>query len=166
MKKLVNYLGVKATIALFFVLAMFAFIFGCIFYDEVLSNHKIVSRYDVHNYEIKDNTLEWTSLGKYDSDKKEEWIQIDIISKLGSGTYKVIQTSEDNDKENQRVYSLYTTNLDSSESKKIMDYSRAITVGGNNSYEAEIEMLHSDYLYIKKAKGGDVGSLKLIKIKD
>ena len=166
MKKLVNYLGIKATIALFFVLAMFALIFGSIFYDEVLSNHKVVSRYDVHNYEVEDNTLEWTNLGDYDSDKKEEWVQIDIASKLGNGTYKVIQTAEDNDKDNQRVYSLYTSDLDSSESKEVTDYSRATTVGGSNEYEAEIEIIYDDYLYIKKAKGGDVGNLKLIKIED
>ena len=42
----------------------------------------------------------------------------------------------------------------------------AITVGGNNGYEAEIEIIYNDYLYIKKAKGGDVGNLKLIKIED
>ena len=107
MKKLVNYLGIKATIALFFVLIVIILFLGAMFYTEVLSNYKIISSDNISDISISDNSIEWTNLGNRNSDSKEEWIKININSNLESGTYEIIQTSSDNDIEEQRVYSIY-----------------------------------------------------------
>ena len=170
MKKLVNYLGVKATIALFFVIAFLALLFGGIFYTEVLQNHKIID--SIGN--VSNSVFEWTN---NNSDSKEEWIRAGIDTTsfegdvLSTGTYKVIQTNEDEDIENQRIYSLYISTLDTDSSNKITDYESPTMVGGSNGYEKEIEIPENNspfkyYLYIQKAKGGNVGSLKITKIED
>ena len=170
MKKLVNYLGVKATIALFFVIAFLVLLFGGIFYTEVLQNHKIIDS----TGNISNSDFEWTN---NNSDSKEEWIRVGLDTTnfkgdvLSTGTYKVEQTSKDSDIENQRVYSLYISALDTDGSKKITDMELPTTVGGSNGYETEIEIpeynsLFPHYLYIQKAKGGNVGSLKITKIED
>ena len=170
MKKLVNYLGVKATIALFFVIAFLVLLFGGIFYTEVLQNHKIIDS----TGNISNSDFEWTN---NNSDSKEEWIRVGLDTTnfkgdvLSTGTYKVEQTSKDSDIENQRVYSLYISALDTDSSKKITDMELPTTVGGSNGYETEIEIPEYSsrfphYLYIQKAKGGNVGSLKITKIED
>ena len=170
MKNLVNYLGVKATIALFFVIAFLVLFFGGIFYTEVLQNHKIIDS----TGNISNSNFEWTN---NNSDSKEEWIRVGLDTTnfkgdvLSTGTYKVEQTSKDSDIENQRVYSLYISALDTDGSKKITDMELPTTVGGSNGYETEIEIPEYNsrfphYLYIQKSKGGNVGSLKITKIED
>lgn len=170
MKKLVNYLGIKATIALFFVLIVIILFLGAMFYTEVLSNYKIISSDNISDISISDNSIEWTNLGNRNSDSKEEWIKININSNLESGTYEIIQTSSDNDIEEQRVYSIYISSLDADRSNTVEDYSSPTTVGGANGSLKEIEIRTGfrvdNYLYIKKEKGGVVGSLKIIMVED
>ena len=117
----------------------------------------------------KEGYIEWTNSGYDYSDSQEEWlkvaVQIDSYDgdQLKPGTYVVKQTNSDKDIENQRVYNLYITNLDTENPDEVQNDTFPVTVGGINGSSVEIKLEKGQYLYIQKISGGSIGHINITK---
>ena len=115
----------------------------------------------------KENQIEWTNSGYDYSDEQEEWlkvaVQVDTYDgdQLGPGIYEVKQTNGDKDIENQRVYNLYVTSLDTENPDEVQNDTFPVTVGGINGSSTEIELEQGQYLYIQKISGGSIGHITI-----